>query len=51
MIVEQSPVLDDEPIGIVISCGPEGEAAPAVFEYVWGPAPEDAEEAIESKVA
>jgi hypothetical protein len=51
MIVEQTPVLDQEPIGIVISCGPEGEEAPAVFEYVWGPAPQDSEDAIESKVA
>jgi hypothetical protein len=51
MIVEQTHVLAEEPIGIVISCGPEGEEAPAVFEYVWGPAPEDSEEAFESKVA
>lgn len=51
MIVEQTPVLDEEPIGIVISCGPEGEEAPAVFEYVWAPAPEDIENTLESKVA
>jgi hypothetical protein len=51
MIVEQTPVLAEEPIGIVISCGPEGEEAPAVFEYCWGPAPESPEDALESKVA
>jgi hypothetical protein len=51
MIVEQPPVLAEEPIGIVISCGPESEGAPAVFEYVWGPAPESPEDALESKVA
>jgi len=51
MIAEQSPVLDEEPMGIVISCGPEGDEAPAVFEYVWGPAPEDTADALESKVA
>jgi hypothetical protein len=51
MIAEQTPVLDAEPMGIVISCGPEGEEAPAVFEYVWGPAPEGTEDGLESKVA
>jgi hypothetical protein len=51
MIVEQNTVLAEEPIGIVISCGPENEEAPAVFEYVWGPAPEASEETLESKVA
>ena len=51
MIAEQTPVLDEEPMGIVISCGPEGEEAPAVFEYVWGPAPEPSDDALESKVA
>ncbi|HEY6828028.1 MAG TPA: hypothetical protein VI259_14310 [Gemmatimonadaceae bacterium] len=51
MIVEQTPVLAEEPIGIVISCGPEGEEVPAVFEYIWGPAPESPEDALESKVA
>ena len=51
MIAEQTPVLDEEPIGIVISRGAEGEEAPAVFEYVWGPAPEATEDATESKVA
>jgi len=51
MIAEQAPVLDEEPMGIVISCGPEGEEVPAVFEYVWGSAPEATEDALESKVA
>jgi hypothetical protein len=31
---------DSEPIGIVISCGNRDEPTPAVFAYVWGPAPE-----------
>jgi len=51
MIAEQTLVIDEEPIGIVISCGPAGEEAPAVFEYIWGPAPDGAEDTIESKVA
>ena len=44
-------MLDEGPIGIVISCGPDSGECPAVFEYVWGPAPEAGEDAIESKVA
>jgi hypothetical protein len=51
MIAEQTPVMAEEPMGIVISCGPEGEEAPAVFEYVWGPAPDGSEDALETKVA
>ena len=51
MIAEQTPALAEEPMGIVISCGPEGEEAPAVFEYVWGPAPDGSEDALETKVA
>jgi hypothetical protein len=51
MIAEQTPMVDEEPMGIVISCGPEGEEAPAVFEYIWGPAPESTEDGLESKVA
>jgi hypothetical protein len=34
-----------EPVGIVISLGSREEPTPAVFAYVWGPAPEgDAEQ-------
>jgi len=29
-----------EPLGIVISRGNRDEPKPAVFAYVWGPAPE-----------
>ena len=29
-----------EPVGIVISRGSREEPTPAVFAYVWGPAPE-----------
>lgn len=50
MIVEETPVLDEGPIGIVISCGPDTDESPAVFEYVWAP-PEGSEDTVESKVA
>ena len=40
-----------EPIGIVISRGPEREKPPAFFAYVWAPAPEKPDEPTESKVA
>jgi hypothetical protein len=31
---------DSEPVGIVISTGSREEPTPAVFAYIWGPAPE-----------
>ena len=38
------PAESTEPFGIVISHGSREESIPAVFAYVWGPAPEtDAE--------
>lgn len=42
---------DQEPMGIVISRGSRQEHVPAVFAYVWGPAPEPADETRETKVA
>jgi hypothetical protein len=33
-------IVDDEPVGIVISSGIRFERAPQVSAYVWGPAPE-----------
>ena len=42
---------DQEPVGIVISRGSRQEQVPAVFAYVWGPAPEPAEEVREPRVA
>jgi hypothetical protein len=41
----------EEPIGIVISRGARPDEKPAVFAYVWGPAPEIAEPARDSKIA
>ena len=40
-----------EPIGIVISRGSRSEDTPAFWAYVWGPAPEEAYEAGDSKAA
>lgn len=31
---------ESEPVGIVISRGTRDEPTPAVFAYVWGPAPD-----------
>lgn len=36
-----TPEPPQEPVGIVISYGAREEPAPAVIEYVWGPAPDD----------
>lgn len=35
--------LEQEPVGIVISRGSRAEAAPRVWEYVWGPVPDEPE--------
>jgi len=42
---------EQEPIGIVISRGARSDEAPALFAYVWGPAPEITEPPRDSKVA
>lgn len=34
-----------EPVGIVISSGPQEVETPRFWAYVWAPAPQDAEEA------
>ena len=44
-------VLTQEPVGIVISRGVDPEPTPAMFAYVWAPAPEPTDESRESKVA
>ena len=42
-------ILSQEPVGIVISRGLDPEPAPAMFAYIWAPAP-DPEEPRTSKV-
>ncbi len=42
---------DQEPIGIVISRGPQREQVPMFFAYVWAPDPEAPEESGASKAA
>ena len=44
-------MIDEEPIGIVISSGADRAEIPATFEYVWGPAPELDEDSLEPRVA
>jgi len=44
-------VLTQEPVGIVISRGADPEPGPAMFAYMWAPAPEPADEALEPQVA
>lgn len=41
-------LLDQEPIGIVISRGSRHEHAPMVLAYVWGPAPETTDETADT---
>ncbi len=35
--------LEQEPVGIVISCGSRDEATPRFSAYVWGPVPDEPE--------
>lgn len=44
-------LLTQEPVGIVISRGVDPEPGPAMFAYMWAPAPEPADEAREPQVA
>ena len=39
----ETPTIDQEPIGIIISRGPAQEHVPTFFAYVWGPDPEPEE--------
>lgn len=47
----EATVLTSEPVGIVISRGVDPEPAPAMFAYIWAPAPEPTEEPRKPKVA
>jgi hypothetical protein len=44
-------ILTQEPVGIVISRGLDPEPTPAMFAYMWAPAPEPGDEGREAKVA
>lgn len=44
-------VLSQEPVGIVISRGTDPEPGPAMFAYMWAPAPEPSDETHEPQVA
>jgi hypothetical protein len=44
------PLVDEEPIGIIISRGSRQEQQPMVLAYVWGPAP-DGDDSPDTKAA
>jgi hypothetical protein len=44
-------LIEQEPIGIVISRGSRHEPAPTFFAYVWGPDPENPEDGTPTKAA
>lgn len=48
---QRHQVSQEEPIGIVISRGSRDEATPRFSAYVWGPAPEEGRDSVESKAA
>ena len=39
----ESALLDDEPLGIIISRGSRAEEVPRFAAYVWGPVPSEGE--------
>jgi hypothetical protein len=43
-----SAMIEQEPMGIVISRGTRHEHQPMVLAYVWGPAPETSDEPAET---
>ena len=44
-------IIEQEPLGIIISRGSRAEAAPRFWAYVWGPAPEPTTEHPEIRAA
>jgi len=51
MTESRQGVLEEEPIGIVISRGSRAEVAPRVWAYVWGQVPEFESQPPEVKAA
>lgn len=37
--IRQSDIIDQEPLGIIISRGPRAEETPRLSAYIWGPVP------------
>ena len=37
--IRQSEIIEQEPLGIIISRGPRAEETPRLWAYIWGPVP------------
>ena len=51
MKAKKKTIIEQEPMGIVISRGSRLEQAPTFSAYIWAPDPEEKETEIEPKVA
>jgi hypothetical protein len=51
MTTARQKTKDQEPLGIIISCGTRDEASPRVSAYIWGPVPEAITSPAESRAA
>ena len=39
-LIRQAEIIEQEPLGIIISRGPRAEETPRLWAYIWGPVPE-----------
>ncbi len=37
--IRQAEIIEQEPLGIIISRGPRAEETPRFWAYIWGPVP------------
>ena len=37
--IRQAEIIEQEPLGIIISRGPRAEETPRLSAYIWGPVP------------
>jgi hypothetical protein len=51
MTTKRQGVLEEEPVGIVISRGSRAEPLPRVLAYIWGPVPDGDEPVVDVRAA
>ncbi|MHB1095092.1 MAG: hypothetical protein ACYC3F_02885 [Gemmatimonadaceae bacterium] len=42
--LRKAEIIEQEPLGIIISRGPRAEETPRLWAYIWGPVPEPEEQ-------
>lgn len=51
MSTKRQGVVNEEPMGIVISRGSRAEPLPRVWAYVWGPVPDEEQPVLDVQAA